>query len=162
LLKAAKSGRYPHRDYCILLMMYRHGLRVGEVVDVKWADIDWKTAHLYVRRLKQGKPANHPIDRDEVRALRQLQKEASSPWCFISERKTPLSERTVRDIVARAGELAGLDHTHPHQLRHACGFKLASVGWDTRRIQDYLGHRSILHTVRYTELAPGRFDGIEW
>ena len=143
-------------------MMYRHGLRVGEVVDLKWTDIDWKTGHLYVRRLKQGNPANHPIDKDEARVLKQLQKEVVTPWLFNSERGAPLSERTVRDIVARASLKAELGHVHPHQLRHACGFKLASIGWDTRRIQDYLGHRNILHTVRYTELAPGRFDGIDW
>ncbi len=46
---------------------------------------------------------------------------------------------------------------HPHMLRHACGFKLANDGVDTRTIQAYLGHKSIQHTVRYTELAPTRF-----
>ena len=46
---------------------------------------------------------------------------------------------------------------HPHMLRHACGFKLANAGQDTRAIQAYLGHRNIQHTVRYTELSPARF-----
>ena len=46
---------------------------------------------------------------------------------------------------------------HPHMLRHACGFKLANDGVDTRTIQAYLGHKSIRHTVRYIELAPTRF-----
>ena len=46
---------------------------------------------------------------------------------------------------------------HPHMLRHACGFKLANDGVDTRSLQAYLGHRNIQHTVRYTELAPTRF-----
>jgi site-specific recombinase XerD len=47
---------------------------------------------------------------------------------------------------------------HPHMLRHACGYYLASKGQDTRAIQAYLGHKNIQHTVRYTELAPGRFN----
>ena len=46
---------------------------------------------------------------------------------------------------------------HPHMLRHACGFKLANDGHDTRALQHYLGHRNIQHTVRYTEMAPDRF-----
>jgi integrase len=46
---------------------------------------------------------------------------------------------------------------HPHMLRHSCGYKLANDGVDTRTIQAYLGHKSIQHTVRYTELAPTRF-----
>jgi site-specific recombinase XerD len=41
--------------------------------------------------------------------------------------------------------------------RHACGFALANAGHDARSLQDYLGHRNIQHTVRYTELAPNRF-----
>ena len=47
----------------------------------------------------------------------------------------------------------------PHMLRHACGFRLANEGHDTRVIQHYLGHRNIQHTVRYTEMAPDRFKG---
>jgi site-specific recombinase XerD len=45
-------------------------------------------------------------------------------------------------------------------LRHACGYALANKGTDTRTLQAYLGHRSIQSTVRYTELAPGRFKNI--
>jgi type 1 fimbriae regulatory protein FimB/type 1 fimbriae regulatory protein FimE len=69
-----------------------------------------------------------------------------------------MTTETVRGIVARAGRLAGLTFSvHPHMLRHACGYKLANDGRDTRAIQHYLGHRNIMHTVRYTELAPDRF-----
>ena len=61
-------------------------------------------------------------------------------------------------LVARAGVTAGFRfQLHPHMFRHSCGFKLANDGVDTRSLQAYLGHRSIQHTVRYTELAPGRF-----
>lgn len=78
---------------------------------------------------------------------------------FVTERKGPLTTSGVRKILARAGEKAGLEFPiHPHMLRHACGFKLANDGQDTRAIQHYLGHRQIQHTVRYTELAAGRFE----
>ena len=59
-----------------------------------------------------------------------------------------------------AAKTAGFEiKAHPHMLRHACGFKLANDGVDTRALQAYLGHKSIQHTVRYTELAPTRFKG---
>ena len=68
------------------------------------------------------------------------------------------TKRGFQAMVERAGEAGGFDmKIHPHILRHACGFKLANDGVDTRTIQAYLGHKSIQHTVRYTELAPTRF-----
>jgi type 1 fimbriae regulatory protein FimB/type 1 fimbriae regulatory protein FimE len=79
---------------------------------------------------------------------------------FVTERKGPLTASGVRKLVARAGRNAGIAFpVHPHMLRHACGFKLANDGHDTRAIQHYLGHRNIQHTVRYTELAADRFNG---
>jgi len=62
-------------------------------------------------------------------------------------------------MIGRYGELAGLSvDARPHMLRHACGFALADQGADTRLIQDYLGHRNIQHTVRYTATNPARFE----
>jgi type 1 fimbriae regulatory protein FimB/type 1 fimbriae regulatory protein FimE len=64
-------------------------------------------------------------------------------------------------MVERAGQAAGFNmKIHPHMLRHACGFKLANDGVDTRTIQAYLGHKSIQHMVRYTELSPTRFKSL--
>ena len=61
-------------------------------------------------------------------------------------------------LLHRAAKAAGLTiKVHPHMLRHACGYALANAGHDTRALQAYLGHKNIQHTVRYTELAPGRF-----
>lgn len=164
LIVAAKSvGRNGARDALLLLMAYRHGLRVSELVALRWSDVDFDTAHLHVRRLKQGNPSVQPIQGDELRGLRALKREAKdkSPWIFMSERKSPLSDHAVRKIVTRAGEIAEFDFTvHPHMLRHSCGFYLASKGLDTRLIQDYLGHKNINHTVKYTQLAPGRFVGL--
>ena len=159
---ARKSGRYPHRDYTLLLLMYRHGLRVAEAVNLQWNNVNFPTKHLYVKRLKRGAPSNQPLYGDEVRALRQLLREyPDSPWLFNSERKAPLTTRTVRDILNRAAGEAGLGYSiHPHMIRHSTGFYLASKGFDTRKIQDYLGHRQIQNSVRYTRLAPGQFEGM--
>jgi site-specific recombinase XerD len=77
------------------------------------------------------------------------------------ERGTPFSNRGFQAMVERAARAAGFNmKIHPHMLRHSCGYKLANDGVDTRTIQTYLGHKSIQHTVRYTELAPTRFKSL--
>jgi type 1 fimbriae regulatory protein FimB/type 1 fimbriae regulatory protein FimE len=160
LIRAARHvGRHGHRDATLILLMYRHGLRVSEVISLRWDAIDLKTALVHVRRLKQGVAATHPLHGPELRALRKLHHAAPErTYVFLSERGSPLSDRTVRHIMLRAGRDAQLPFpVHPHMLRHACGFYLANKGIDTRAIQQYLGHRHIQHTVRYTELAPQRF-----
>jgi type 1 fimbriae regulatory protein FimB/type 1 fimbriae regulatory protein FimE len=160
LMKAAAGNRYGHRDSTMVLVCYRHGLRASELVDLRWSQVDFNAGTLHVRRVKRGTPATHPIIGDEMRALRRLQREQNppSPFVFASERGGPFTTAGFARMVERAGEAAKLGFpAHPHMLRHACGFALANKGHDTRALQAYLGHRNIMHTVRYTELAPDRF-----
>jgi site-specific recombinase XerD len=161
LLEAAKQNRHGHRDSTMVLMAYRHGLRASELCDLRWDQLDFNRAVLHVRRVKQGTPATHPLTGLEMRALRKLQRESeTSPFVFVSERGAPFSTAGFARLLERAADTAGLEiKAHPHMLRHACGFKLANDGVDTRALQAYLGHKSIQHTVRYTELAPTRFKG---
>ena len=156
---AARVGRHRHRDATMILVAYRHGLRVGELVSLRWDQVDFKEAVLRVTRSKNGTASNHPITRKEARALRRLRRDSvRSAHVFVTARLGPMTTENVRGIVARAGRLAGLTFSvHPHMLRHGCGYKLANDGHDTRAIQHYLGHRNIMHTVRYTELASDRF-----
>jgi type 1 fimbriae regulatory protein FimB/type 1 fimbriae regulatory protein FimE len=160
LIKAAQDNRYGHRDAIMVLVAYRHGLRAAELVDLRWEQIDFRTATLHVRRVKQGTPSTHPILGDELRALRRLQREQEpkSPFAFTSERGAPFTPSGFARMIERAGIVAKLSFkAHPHMLRHACGYALANRGHDTRALQAYLGHRNIQHTVRYTELSPTRF-----
>jgi integrase len=156
LIEAAKQNRSGHRDATAILVAYRHGLRASEVVVLRWDDIDLTTGRLHVRRAKGGDASVHPMSARESRALRKLLREA--PYVFISERRAPLSAAGYQRMVARAGVAAKFTFlVHSHMLRHACGFKLANDGHDTRAIQAYLGHRSIMSTVRYTALTPNRY-----
>jgi site-specific recombinase XerD len=160
LMEAAKGNRYGQRDATMVLVAYRHGLRVSELVDLRWDQVEFRTATLHVRRVKQGTPSTHPIPGDELRALRRLQREQKlkSPFVFTSERGAPFTTAGFARMVERAAVEAKLGFkAHPHMLRHACGYTLANKGHDTRALQAYLGHRNIQHTVRYTELSPTRF-----
>jgi integrase len=160
LMAATKGNRWGHRDATMLLVAYRHGLRAAELVDLRWDQVDFKTATLHVRRVKQGTPSVHPILGDELRALRRLRRERDpiSAYLFTSERGAPFTTAGFARMVERAGVEAKLSFkAHPHMLRHACGYALANRGHDTRALQAYLGHKNIQHTVRYTEMSPTRF-----
>jgi integrase len=160
LMAAARKNRWGHRDATMILAAYRHGMRVSELVDLRWDQVDFRTATLHVRRVKQGTPSTHPILGDELRSLRRLQREQEpkSPFVFTSERGAPFSTAGFARMAERAGSEAKFAFkVHPHMLRHACGYALANKGHDTRALQAYLGHKNIQHTVRYTELSPTRF-----
>jgi type 1 fimbriae regulatory protein FimE len=158
---AGKIGRHRQRDRTLILVAYRHALRVSELVALRWDQVDLKQGLLHVRRSKNGSPSTHPLRGPEIRALRRLQRDyPDTPYVFVTERKSPLTTSTVRKVIARSGDKASLGFpVHPHMLRHACGFFLANEGHDTRAIQHYMGHKNIQHTVRYTELAADRFNG---
>ncbi len=165
MMRAAKKvGRHGHRDATLILMLFRHGFRVAEAIDLRWDQIrlEDRNKTIYVTRAKNGTPATHPLDRREANALRELKKQyPDSSRVFVTERGSPLSQSVVRHIVKRAGKLAKIPFpVHPHQLRHACGYHLANRPTDTRTIQAYLGHRNIQHTLRYTERASDRFNGL--
>ena len=156
---ARRYGRYGHRNATMILLAYRHGLRVAELCSLRWDQVDLRQGCVHVRRIKQGLPSVHPLRGPEMRALRRLQREmAPSPYVFTTERGGPMTTAGFRKMLARTGAMSALTFpVHPHMLRHACGYKLANEGRDTRAIQLYLGHRHIQHTVRYTLLKADRF-----
>jgi integrase len=159
---AKKRGRYGQRDATAILVAYRHGLRVSELCSLTWDQVHFDTADLHVSRKKSGKTGVHPLTGAEIRALRLLKRDwPEGRHLFVNERGSPMTPAGFARMLERAGEEADFPFKlHPHMLRHSCGYKLANDGRDTRTIQDYLGHRSIQSTVRYTELASGRFVGL--
>ena len=147
LMKVARSrpGGYGHRDATMILIAYRHGLRVSELVAMRWDMLDLKRGTFHVIRRKNGRPSVHLLRGDEIRALRRVQREqpAGSPYVFVSERKGPLTVAAFQKLFTRIGQAAEFPFpVHPHMLRHACGFKLANDGHDTRALQEWLGHRT--------------------
>jgi site-specific recombinase XerD len=143
------------------IMGYRHGPRAVEVVDLRWEKVDFKTATLHVRRVKNGMPATHPLTGRELRALRRHQKDSEkSPFVFVSERGAPLSAPGFSRMIERAAVAAKLGiKAHAHMLRHSTGFKLANDGIDTKALQAYHGLRNIQNTTRYAALARDLFKG---
>jgi integrase len=138
LMEAAKGNRWGHRDATMIVVAYRHGLRVSELVDLRWDQIEFASATLHVRRVKQGTPSTHPILGEELRALRRLQREQApkSPFVFTSERGAPFSAAEFARMAERAGIGAKFGFkAHPHMLRHACGYALANKVHDTRALQ---------------------------
>jgi integrase len=161
LIRVAKGNRYGQRDATMILIGFRHGLRVSELCGLQWSSIAFETATMHVRRAKGGQEATHPLLGDELRALRELRRQSASPFVFASERGGPFTPSGFAKFLARAGDEAKIGFkVHPHMLRHACGYALANKGIDTRTLQAYLGHRSINSTTRYAALAPGRFKNI--
>jgi integrase len=160
LLKAAKDGRWGHRDATLITVAYRHGLRAVEACELEWSQVEFgRSANLHVRRAKNGKPSVHPIRGGELRMLSALRKAfPDTGYVFTTERGTPFTPDAINRHVKAIGKRAGLSMpVHFHMLRHSCGYKLANDGVDTRAIQDWLGHVSITHTTRYTQLSPARF-----
>jgi type 1 fimbriae regulatory protein FimB/type 1 fimbriae regulatory protein FimE len=159
LIEATKGNRWGRRDSTMILLAFRHGLRASELCGLQWSDVEFESGTLHLRRAKGGATATHPLLGDELRALRALKREAKSPFIFVSERGAPFSVAGLQKLVERAGIEAKLPfkvHPHMSDMQRA-------LRWQTReRTQERckLGHRSIQSTVRYTELAPGRFKNL--
>jgi type 1 fimbriae regulatory protein FimB/type 1 fimbriae regulatory protein FimE len=159
---AGCHGRYPERDRILVQLVYRHGLRASEACDLRWNDLNLDEGAITIRRRKMGKDSTHTMDRDELMALRKMQRASNHPHVFTNERGGPMSVRSLQYIVEAAGKAAGLpDHlSHPHALRHAAGYDLINKGLDVRLVQEFLGHTTASMTMHYTAISPKRLAAV--
>ncbi len=167
LLAEAGRSSTPERDCCLLYLSFIHGFRVSEVCALRLTDVNLQDRSLHITRMKNGFSTIHPIQKDEVQILKAWLKVrnclpgAESEWLFVSRQGKGLTRQRAWQVIKYLGERAGIEvSSHPHMLRHACGFALADRGVDTRLIQDYLGHKNIRHTVIYTASNAERFRNI--
>ena len=166
LIVAAKANKdifLATRNHLIILLSYRHGLRISELTGLKWNQLELEEARIHINRLKSSNSGVHPMAADECRLCAKLSKNQPirSPWMFTSKRGLPLTRDGVTKALAAVCAIAKLEiKFHHHMMRHTCGYALAAKGADTRLIQEYLGHRSIEHTVTYTALDSPRFESL--
>ena len=157
------------RDRAMFGMAYKHGLRVSELNTLRVSDLDLSGKTVFIRRLKNGLSTTHPLQPDtaewlahwlELRRTHRVQA-CSRDVLFLSTAGKKISRQWIHRLSQAYSRKAGLlVDVHPHMLRHACGYALADQGLDTRLIQDYLGHRNISHTVRYTASNAARFSRV--
>jgi len=162
LISATNVTENSTRNRGLILIAFRHGLRVSELIDLRWdQDVDLESGRLLCRRRKLGRDGIHRLPDDELALLKELRtRSPDAEFVFESARGGKMSRSNVNRMIKDAGMRAGLPNAHPHALRHGCGYELAMRGIDTRRLQTYLGHRSIMSTVVYTDLAMHATDSV--
>ena len=157
LFAALKGNRHGHRDYMIALVTFLHGLRVSELIDLRWDDIDWRKGTIAIRRLKGSIDGTHYLERDEAIGLKRLQREQEPrrPHIFTSERGQAFSRFAINKMIATAGQNAKITWpVHPHCLRHTTGTMQANGGMDAWRLSKLMGHASIANTTKYVRMSP--------
>jgi type 1 fimbriae regulatory protein FimB len=164
LLAAARQTRNPERDFCLVLLAFRHGLRASELCGLRLSDINLEAGEIYIRRCKGSVSGAHPVFNGETAALKswlavrdQMNVPADVDSLFVSEQRRPLNRVSFWYLVKGLAREAGLEKIHPHSLRHSCGYYLTNQGKDLRLIQNFMGHASISSTIRYTAVDTRRF-----
>ena len=166
LITAAKKlgrGNNANRNELLFTIMFRHGLRVSEAVNINWEDTDLDSKQIRIRRLKGSISNDQPLQKDVIKMLKKLPTYGKRGVVFASERGKRMTSSNVRTLIKRAAEKTNIPvSVHPHMLRHSCGHHMASQGKTADFIQYRLGHKSIANSVGYVSQAAYTNQDIEW
>jgi len=166
VLKAARG--HCVRDWAMVLLAYRHGLRASEVCDLKLADADLKAGSISIRRLKGSLSQVQPLYQhrgqpllDEMKAVREWRREREadgSDYLFTSQKGGRLDRTQFFRIYRACAEAAGLppEKRHPHVLKHSLASHLVAGNGNLALIKQALGHRSINSTMQYVGTSDGQ------
>ena len=156
LFAALKGNRHGHRDYMIALVTFLHGLRVSELIDLRWDDVDWRKGTIAIRRLKGSIDGTHYLERDEAIGLKRLQREQEPKRPTLHQRTGGgLLAVSINKLIGTAGQNAKITWpVHPHCLRHTTGTMQANGGMDAWRLSKLMGHASIANTTKYVRMSP--------
>ena len=150
------------RDKAIFLLAYRHGLRISEIGMLRNNDVNFSTGRIMIERLKNSQGGEHPLQVDELKALRAWFKERKdqTPFLFPSARGYPIAKRTLDYLMKRYAKKANLppDKWHFHVLKHSIATHLLDAGGGIRFVQDWIGHKNIENTVIYAHLSHHALD----
>jgi type 1 fimbriae regulatory protein FimB/type 1 fimbriae regulatory protein FimE len=158
LVKVARRNRHGARDAAAVWLGFNHGLRIGELVDMRWGDVRWEERVIYVRRLKGSQSGEHPLTEADKRAIGPLRSKGRRPGDTVFA-ITAIGFRKMMSRLALPEELAGLA-VHPHMLRHSCGYDMYQRTRDIHLIARYLGHKRVENAVRYSHLDASCFEGV--
>ncbi|HEY9756850.1 MAG TPA: tyrosine-type recombinase/integrase [Oculatellaceae cyanobacterium] len=149
---ARNQGDLGLRNAVMVMLMYTHALRVSEVIQLKWDDIDVEALSINIDRLNRGVASKQTLSAVEAGLLFRLRRSSlrDASYVFCSDKGVPLARRTIHFIVAKAAQDADLDlNVHPHMLRHARALHLASSGFGVRTLKKFMGHRNVQNTQLY-------------
>ena len=156
LVEGPENGKHYQRDRLILELLYGSGLRVSELIDLNWENIE--TDQRMIRVLGKGSKERLVPFGPSVKELLEdwslLSKEGTKGPLFVSEKGAErLTVRTVHRLVQRAALRIGIYGVSPHTLRHCFATHLLERGAPLRVVQELLGHESIAATQRYLSIT---------
>jgi type 1 fimbriae regulatory protein FimB len=166
VLKASRARSI--RDWAMVLLAYRHGLRASEVCSLKLSDVDVKDQTIRVARLKGSMLTTQPLMPhrgqpllDELAALRawfKIRPADGSDFLFTSQKGGRLDRTQFFRVFQAVAESAGLprEKRHPHVLKHSLASHLVAGNVNLALIRQALGHRSITSTMQYVGTSDGQ------
>jgi site-specific recombinase XerD len=159
----AKAKQRSLRDFVMVLLAYRHGLRASEVCNITRQNIDLDAGNVRCERGKGSISNWQQLADDEVKALRawlRKRPQSATDFVFISQKGTPVSRSQFFRIFRELAHAIGLppEKAHPHVLKHSIGTHLANSGVPVQVIQARLGHRNVSNTMAYLSISSAFTD----